>query len=458
MLLLAVFGFRLFPQQDVTVLTSGQSYRVSATFDTQSEALTAADIELNPGDRVLLGTGGRHTSLAVQRARPIVVDADGRAVEVRTQATTISGALADAGIDLRPGDRVYLDGQLATARGPLFGASYASRNVISPGPVTAGAQTGAVRVAIVRARPVTVVVDTLPVETASAAADVQGLLADLGLTVLDGDLVRPPLATPITAGMTVRLAKARTVSVKVDGKDQLLYTQANTVADVLRLLAIELGPEDTVDPAPATYLSNGLTITIVLTRQVEEEVRIQIAAQTVTETDPTLAAGQVRVIPGVPGERVTKFMVTYRNGAEVSRSEISGGGVVREPVPTRQVTGTRPSPAPSRPTLNAPGYTGAYKTKMTVVTTWYNAAGGAYERGDPNYGRTATGAIVDYGICAVDRNVIPLGTRFYVPDYGMCLAADTGSAIQGNIVDLGFPESAGNVGWGRRTSEIYIVD
>ena len=54
-LLLAVVGFQLFPEQDVTVLTNGQSYRVSTTFGPQSEALSAAGLDLAPGDRVLRG-------------------------------------------------------------------------------------------------------------------------------------------------------------------------------------------------------------------------------------------------------------------------------------------------------------------------------------------------------------------------------------------------------------------
>lgn len=459
-LLLAVFGFRLFPERDVTVFSSGESYRVSATFDTREEALAAAAVDLEPGDRVLLGTGGRHTSLAVQRARPIVVESDGQAIQLRTQATTISGALADAGIDLRPGDRVYLDGQLATARGPLYGAvSFASR---SPGAITAnpGVPADAIRVAIVRGKPVSVYVDTMRVDISSASETVAGVLADLGMTVREGDLVRPALDAPVTAGTVIRLAKARTVNVRVDGKDQLLYTHATTVADVLTVLGIELGPEDSVEPAAESYLQNGMSIAIALTRQVIEEVSEPISPPTVYETDSTLATGTVKVVQGTPGARVRKFTVTYKNGVETSRQESSASVVATQPIPTRQITGTKAAAAGggSKPTLSAPGYNGAYKRKLTVDATWYNASHGGWARSDPNYGRTASGAFLDWGICATDPSYIPMGTRFYVPDYGMCVAADTGGAIKGAIIDLGFPESVGDPGWGRRVVDIYIVE
>jgi 3D (Asp-Asp-Asp) domain-containing protein len=65
-------------------------------------------------------------------------------------------------------------------------------------------------------------------------------------------------------------------------------------------------------------------------------------------------------------------------------------------------------------------------------------------------GTTATGLPVGQGVCAVDPSVIPLGTRFEVPGYGSCLAADTGSAIVGARIDVWVPTEAAAAGWGRR--------
>jgi 3D (Asp-Asp-Asp) domain-containing protein len=65
-------------------------------------------------------------------------------------------------------------------------------------------------------------------------------------------------------------------------------------------------------------------------------------------------------------------------------------------------------------------------------------------------GTTATGLPVGQGMCAVDPSVIPLGTRFDVPGYGSCLAADTGSAIVGDRIDVWVPTEALAISWGRR--------
>jgi 3D (Asp-Asp-Asp) domain-containing protein/peptidoglycan hydrolase CwlO-like protein len=71
-------------------------------------------------------------------------------------------------------------------------------------------------------------------------------------------------------------------------------------------------------------------------------------------------------------------------------------------------------------------------------------------------GRTATGAPVGWGVVAVDPSVIPLGTRMSIPGYGEGIAADTGSAIQGNTIDLWFPTLPQALGWGRRTVTITL--
>lgn len=451
--LVAVVAFRLFPSREVTVLSNGEAVQVNATFDPRSEGLAAASVGLAPGDRILFADGGRHSSVAVQRARDVRVDVDGRTLEFRTQATTVSGALASAGVDLLPGDLVYFDGQLTSGRGPLTSPALASRSPGSP-----GASTQHANLSIQRARPITVYVDTLRMELSSAAPTVEGVLRDLGMTVREGDLVRPGLAAPVSAGMTVRLGKARTITVRIDGKEQSLYTTAYTVADVLRLLNLDPGPDEILEPARESYVANGTTVIVGFNRTMEEDELTQIAPGVVYETDSSLPAGKIVVVSGTAGVRLTKYSVTYKNGEVVGRRQVGSSAVSQAPIPTRNIAGPRPVGAAARPTLNAPEYTGPYSRKLVVDSTWYNASHGDKARSDPWYGRTAMGVQLDYGVCAVDPTVIPMWTKMWIPNYGLCVAADVGGAIKGAHIDLGYPESAGNPGWGRQTVEIYIID
>jgi 3D (Asp-Asp-Asp) domain-containing protein len=71
-------------------------------------------------------------------------------------------------------------------------------------------------------------------------------------------------------------------------------------------------------------------------------------------------------------------------------------------------------------------------------------------------GQTATGYLTSLGVCAVDPRVIPWGTRFYVPGYGYCYAADIGLWIRDDTVDVWLPGSQAN-GWGVQHRDIQIV-
>ncbi|HWB23402.1 MAG TPA: 3D domain-containing protein [Gaiellaceae bacterium] len=71
-------------------------------------------------------------------------------------------------------------------------------------------------------------------------------------------------------------------------------------------------------------------------------------------------------------------------------------------------------------------------------------------------GRTATGLPVGWGVVAVDPRVIPLGTHLWIPGYGEAIAADVGSAIIGDRLDLWFPSVAQADFWGRRTVTITL--
>ena len=73
-------------------------------------------------------------------------------------------------------------------------------------------------------------------------------------------------------------------------------------------------------------------------------------------------------------------------------------------------------------------------------------------------GVTATGMVARRGVVAVDPNVIPLGSRLYIPGYGEAIAADTGGAIVGNTIDLCMESYDEAIQFGRRSVEVYVID
>ncbi len=94
-----------------------------------------------------------------------------------------------------------------------------------------------------------------------------------------------------------------------------------------------------------------------------------------------------------------------------------------------------PPPAPAQPSLAA-------GTALSVHATAYSLPG-----------RTASGLPVGQGICATDPRTIPLGTRFEIPGYGTCVAADTGSAVIGATIDIWMP-AADAAAYGTQTITI----
>jgi 3D (Asp-Asp-Asp) domain-containing protein len=84
-------------------------------------------------------------------------------------------------------------------------------------------------------------------------------------------------------------------------------------------------------------------------------------------------------------------------------------------------------------------------TKLTYKITSYN-----------DTGQTASGYTAGLGICAVDTRYIPWGTRLRVDGYGYCYAADIGTWIQGEIVDVWLPGSEADA-WGVQSRTMTVV-
>jgi len=134
-------------------------------------------------------------------------------------------------------------------------------------------------------------------------------------------------------------------------------------------------------------------------------------------------------------------------------TELSAQATKAATTSIKKESGTKPSTSPSTVTTPAPSTvtTPASTTptsgerQLTVSSTCYCLKG-----------NTASGLPVGPGIIATDPSVIPLGTRVFVPGYGKAVAADTGSAVRGNTIDLWVASCAQASAYGRRTVTITI--
>jgi len=83
-------------------------------------------------------------------------------------------------------------------------------------------------------------------------------------------------------------------------------------------------------------------------------------------------------------------------------------------------------------------------------------------QGDPAYGITYSGVHVRrdlYSTVAADPAIFPIGTILYIPGYGYGVVADTGSAINGNRLDLYYPTVEDVYDeWGKRKLKVFVIE
>jgi 3D (Asp-Asp-Asp) domain-containing protein len=192
--------------------------------------------------------------------------------------------------------------------------------------------------------------------------------------------------------------------------------------------------------------SNSSRSEAVIVKQIEQ--REPIPYPTLRKSSSELRSGTSKTVrAGINGEKQLVYRVTLNGENEVKRELISSK-VAKKPVPEILAIGHRGF-------LASRGYFSGRKS-INMIATGYS--GSAAENGGRSSGRTATGLKIGHGVVAVDPKFIPLGTRLYIEGYGYAVAADTGGAIKGNRIDLGFDtRSAGNR-VGRRKVTVHIVN
>ena len=148
-------------------------------------------------------------------------------------------------------------------------------------------------------------------------------------------------------------------------------------------------------------------------------------------------AGRISYLQELATQRKLNQAQIRALDAQAQAIEAQARRVAVARVASAQTAAPAPGPTPAAPATG--------ETTMTVTATAYTLQG-----------HTATGAPVGYGVVAVDPSVIPLGTRMTIPGYGEGVAADTGGAIQGAVIDLWFPTAADAANWGRQTVTITL--
>ncbi len=174
-----------------------------------------------------------------------------------------------------------------------------------------------------------------------------------------------------------------------------------------------------------------------------------IAPQTVHRLTPTLYPGLSKLVAhGTPGLLEVDARYAQRDGGPVHRVVV-WSRVIRAARTRVVADGIGYSPLEAFEAHGVARMALLERDAIVMVATAYTAACGGCD------GMTAIGRRAGHGIVAVDPRVIPLGTRLYIPGYGPAIAGDTGGAIVGHRIDLGFDSWRDAMLFGRRDVEVY---
>lgn len=297
------------------------------------------------------------------------------------------------------------------------------------------------------------------------AKDIKGFLAEQSITLSAHDFLNLNDNANISDGMEIVITRGIPFNIAEGEHITFCSTTKTTVGEALLEAGHCPDEDDVVTPSTDTPVTPGLTISI--TRVNNETVTIteSIANSTEYKNDDTLEKGKTKVLQeGNMGECEVTFKITYENGVEASREEISRI-VTKEPKNKIIANGTKTTivktlnnTEPKKTPVSSGANTIAgfkYQKKYTMSATGYTAF-----RADGSRGKTASGRLAGHGIAAVDPNVIPLGTKLYIEGYGEAIAADTGGSIKGNKIDLCFEMSNAQIRkqFGRKTLNVYVLE
>jgi len=290
-------------------------------------------------------------------------------------------------------------------------------------------------------------------EIRTSAGNVQEALDEMSIELNPGDVIEPGLETKLYDGLEIAITRAIPVKIFVDGRTIELLTTKKTVKDALDLAGVNLTPMDKIEPQADSQLQAGDSIKITRVTQGYIQEDVVLPYRNVRRGNPEMEKGFTRTIShGQEGLKRVVYKVTYEDGIEKQR-EIHEERVIKEPQDNIVEYGTLALVATSR------GQT-RFKTAHSMVATAYCACVKCTGKnpGDQGYGITRSGIPVKPGIVAVDPGVIPLGSKLYVEGYGFALAADTGSAIKGNRIDLYYPTHKECENYGVKRIKVYVLE
>lgn len=286
---------------------------------------------------------------------------------------------------------------------------------------------------------------------ATDAATVGDFLRERNIVAGPNDFISPATGTPLSDGLVVTYRPAVAVTIAIGSRSTTLVTTAENVGALLDDQHVVVGANDRVQPTLTDPVPANGVVRVVRVLTWERNEKRTIAAPTVRRIDFSMDPGTSRTVSrGSAGERDVTVQFEQNDGGDI-RATVIASRIVRHPRPHVIVEG-----AGSADEAFGRFEDNGVERTMYIAHSAMQMVATAYTAGcDGCSGITAIGRPAGHGIVAVDPSVIPLGTRLFIPGYGPAVAGDTGGAIRGLRIDLGFNSLRDAMLFGRREITVY---
>jgi uncharacterized protein YabE (DUF348 family) len=322
--------------------------------------------------------------------------------------------MAKAGISLKPGDVVLLNGQAVAP------------NQAMP---TIQNYTFQVRHALA------ITVNGRMVQ--STALTVGEALAQTGTKLYASDQIDPAIQTLISGPLKVTDLSSHAVTVMADGKPLQIRTSATTVGEALAeagipllgLDASQLSENNSIPSNGQIQLTNISESILLSEKAIPFKTDYQQSDNVEIDQQQILQAGQA-------GLSVSRVRILYQDGQEVSR-ENESATVVRPP--QDQIIGYGTKVVIHSATVD--GVQIQYWRAIQMYATSYSPCRSAP---DKCYSGTSSGMPVQKGVVAIKYSLYLAlqGQRLYIPGYGFASIQDVcGGCVGKPWVDLGYSDS-----------------